>query len=188
MSIAPLAARVGVCEMCLVGQEQLRTAVLVQHLRGGAVELAACDRCAAAMRRLLAVAGSAGPSGPVYVGAETLEPESMSELVPAETAARDTVGEPVLLYEYSEPFRADTGQSFAVRVYGQERSDGTWIGWLTFVGFDGQVRRTARETTQSTREHLVYWATGLEQSFLEGAFNRATCAQPGGGASRRANS
>jgi hypothetical protein len=173
VSIAPLPLRAGACEMCSVGQEQLRTAVLVHHVRGGAVELGACDRCAAAMRRLLAVAGSAGPSGPVYLGVGTIEPEPRSE-PSRETRAQEAVGEPVLVYEYMEPFRLDAGQPFVVRVYGQERSDGTWIGWLTFVGTDGLVRRTARETTQSTREHLVYWATGLQPSFVEGAFNRAS--------------
>jgi hypothetical protein len=176
VSIAPLSARVGACEMCSVGQEQLRTGVLVQHVRGGAVELTACDRCAAAMRRLLAVAGSAGPSGPIYVvanDAKTVEPQTTAEPAPAESRALDVVAEPVLVYEFSEPLSVGAGQEFVVRVYGQERSDGTWIGWLTFVGTDGQIKRTARETTQSTREHVVYWATGLQPSFLEGAFNRA---------------
>jgi hypothetical protein len=94
--------------------------------------------------------------------------------LPVETRAQDVVGEPVLLYEYGEPFRIDAGESFVVRVYQREPSHGTWIGWLTFVGTEGQVRPTARETTQSTREHLVYRATGLQQSFLEGAVNRAS--------------
>ena len=174
VTIAPLPTRVGACELCSMGGEQLHTAVLVHHARGGAVELAGCDRCATAMRRLLAVAGSSGPTGPVHLQIGTREPESRSEPAPADSAAQDVVGEPVLLYEYSEPFRIPTGESFVVRAYGQERSDGTWIGWLTFVGTDGQVMRTARETTQSTHEHLVYWATGLQQSFLEGAFDRAS--------------
>jgi hypothetical protein len=173
VSIAPLPPRVGACEMCSVAQEQLRTRVLVKHVRGGAVELGACDRCAAAMRRLLAVAGSAGPSGPIYLGAGMIEPEPTSEPGPG-PRAQDAVGEPILLYEFTEPFRLDAGQPFAVRVYGQERSDGTWIGWLAFVGTDGHVRRTSRETTQSTREHLVYWSTGLQPSFVEGAFNRVS--------------
>jgi hypothetical protein len=174
VSIAPLPARVGVCELCSVGPEHLRTAVLVQHVRGGAAELAACDRCAAAMRRLLALAGSAGPNGPVYLQPGTTEPQTRSEPAPAEPSTQDVVGEPALLFQFVEPFRVEAGEAFVVRVYGQERSDGTWIGWLTFVGTHGQVRRTPRETTQSTREHLVYWATGLQPSFLEGAFNRAS--------------
>ena len=36
------------------------------------------------------------------------------------------------------------------------------------------VRRSGRETTQSNREHLAYWATGLEPTYFEGAFSRAS--------------
>jgi hypothetical protein len=33
--------------------------------------------------------------------------------------------------------------------------------------------RTDQETTQSTREDVLYWATGLEPTYREGAFARA---------------
>ena len=53
--------------------------------------------------------------------------------------------------------------------------DGTWIGWLTFVGIDDAVvRKTPRETSQSSLDHLQYWATGLQASYFEGAFARSS--------------
>jgi hypothetical protein len=50
-----------------------------------------------------------------------------------------------------------------------------WIGWLEFVPqrADEPVLHTGRETTQATREALIYWATGLNVLYLEGAFARA---------------
>jgi hypothetical protein len=33
--------------------------------------------------------------------------------------------------------------------------------------------RTDRETTQSNHEDLAYWATGLGDAYLQGAFSRA---------------
>jgi hypothetical protein len=61
-----------------------------------------------------------------------------------------------------------------VRVYGQPRTDGTWAGWLEFVAVGAPiVLRTGTETTQSDRAALVYWAGGLEPTYLEGAFARA---------------
>jgi hypothetical protein len=93
----------------------------------------------------------------------------------AEALSSDTVGSAVLVHEFAEAFQDEGGQLYAVRAYGQERSDGTWIGWLTFLTADAQtVRRTGRETTQSNREHLDYWATGLQPSYIEGAFRRAS--------------
>jgi len=40
------------------------------------------------------------------------------------------------------------------------------------------VLTTERETTQPSREALLYWATGLEPIYLEGAFARAVRAAP----------
>jgi hypothetical protein len=39
---------------------------------------------------------------------------------------------------------------------------------------DGQPRRTDRETTQSTRAALEYWATSVTVVYLEGALARST--------------
>ena len=185
LSTAALTPRVDVCELCSVGPETLRVAVQIRHARGGAISFAACDRCAAAMRRVIAAAGGASTSGPAHLRMVATESEATSvmasqgdlppsALTPGDLAP-DSVGSPVLVHEFLEPFVASDGQQYVVRVYGQERSDGTWIGWLTFVGVDGQtIKRTARETTQSTQGHLAYWASGLQQSYLDGAFSRAT--------------
>jgi hypothetical protein len=147
--------------------------VLVWHPRGGAIQVAVCDRCTAAVRRLIALAGAAGSGGPAQIVVST------SELAPSaqdvESVVIDLVGQPAMVHEFTEPFRAEDGQLYTVRVWGQGRADGTWIGWLLFVPQGGgEVRRTPRETTQSNREHLYYWATGVQQSYLEGAFSRAT--------------
>jgi hypothetical protein len=62
-----------------------------------------------------------------------------------------------------------------VLVLGVERPDGTWAGWLEFVPDGGRHRlRTAQETSQPNRDALLYWATGLEDVYLEGALGRAT--------------
>lgn len=48
-----------------------------------------------------------------------------------------------------------------------------WEGWLEFIADDGSdVRRTPRETTQPDRHAIVYWATGLSPTYLEGALQR----------------
>jgi hypothetical protein len=52
--------------------------------------------------------------------------------------------------------------------------DGRWEGWLEFSDLDtGAVIRSARETTQPTRDDAMYWATGLTRVYLEGALTRA---------------
>src|SRR5437879_1710341 len=167
-----LTPRVDVCELCSTGGEMLRASVLVWHPRGGAIQVAVCDRCTAAVRRLIALAGAAGSGGPAQILVRT-------ELSPAvqdvESVVADLVGEPALIHEFTDAFRAEDGQLYTVRVWGQGRADGTWIGWLEFVAQkSGATRRTPRETTQSNREDLYYWATGVQPSYLSGAFNRAS--------------
>jgi hypothetical protein len=71
---------------------------------------------------------------------------------------------------------ADTdGILYFARVYGDKRpSDGLWEGWLAFVASESKhLFETGRETEQSTREQLAYWASGLEHTYLEGALVRA---------------
>lgn len=178
LTIAGLAPRVDACELCGVKPEALRASVVIRHARGGTVFFAACSRCTAAVRRLIAAAGGTTASGPAHLTVvaddlleATLPVESSSPVV--ETAMADVVGEPVVLYEFAEAFVGQDGQAYAVRAFGQGRGDGTWLGWLTFTAVDGRVLRTPRETTQSNREQLAYWASGLQPSYLEGAFRRA---------------
>ena len=69
---------------------------------------------------------------------------------------------------------ADGNTTYVVWICGEERSDGTWEGWLEFHPTDsGQIWRTGEETSQPSRATLEYWATGLEPVYLEGALARA---------------
>jgi len=80
-----------------------------------------------------------------------------------------------LIHEYSTHVRSPDGRTFTARSYGEQRSDGTWEGWLTFTADDGATPTLAtdQETSQPNRVTLVYWASGLEPVYLEGAFERA---------------
>jgi len=80
-----------------------------------------------------------------------------------------------LIQEYAARFRDDDGALYVVSAYGEERSDGTWAGWLEFVPAlgDGTSLITGQETSQPNRDALVYWASGLEPIYFEGAFARA---------------
>ena len=79
----------------------------------------------------------------------------------------------VVLLEAPERIIAD-GATYAIRVCGRPADDATWIGWMEFSSQDGRVtRRTDRETTQPNQDALLYWASGLEPIYFEGAFSRA---------------
>ena len=66
------------------------------------------------------------------------------------------------------------GREWTVEAWGEGRDDGRWEGWLVFVPADGSPPlATSRETTQSNRQALTYWAGGLAPTYLEGAFTRA---------------
>jgi hypothetical protein len=70
---------------------------------------------------------------------------------------------------------------YEARVYGAEREDGTWEGWIEFHPVDGSpnVLRTGQETSQPNRKTLEYWAGGLEPIYLDGALSRAIYLQDG---------
>ena len=78
-----------------------------------------------------------------------------------------------LVHQFLEPFRDPDGGLWDVQVLGQERDDGTWVGWLEYSNPLKGTLRTERETTQSNAEGLTYWATGLEPVYLQGALSRA---------------
>ena len=60
-----------------------------------------------------------------------------------------------------------------VRVFAEEQPEGTWQGFIEFRSAEGARATTDRETTQSNRAGVAYWAEGLEDVFLEGALRRA---------------
>ena len=80
-----------------------------------------------------------------------------------------------LLQEYATVLTGPDNERYMVRSYGEERPDGTWIGWLEFHPTDlsKPTLRTDQETSQPNRTAVEYWATGLETVYFEGAFERA---------------
>ncbi|HLM23532.1 MAG TPA: hypothetical protein VK274_00685 [Pyrinomonadaceae bacterium] len=80
-----------------------------------------------------------------------------------------------LLQEYATTVTGPDDTTYIVRSYGEERLDGTWIGWLEFYPTDltKLTLRTDQETSQPNRTAVEYWATGLEPVYFEGAFERA---------------
>ena len=83
---------------------------------------------------------------------------------------KNLVGERRVSLEHAE------GQGYDLaRVYAGPKAGGTWQGWIEFVALDGgnTTLRTGRETTQSNLEAVLYWASGLEDVYFEGAFRRA---------------
>lgn len=81
----------------------------------------------------------------------------------------------VLLQEYVATVTGPDDTIYNVRSYGEERTDGTWIGWIEFHPADlsEPTLRTSQETSQPNLEAVQYWASGLEPVYFEGAFERA---------------
>ncbi|OFW08687.1 MAG: hypothetical protein A3H96_08445 [Acidobacteria bacterium RIFCSPLOWO2_02_FULL_67_36] len=77
-----------------------------------------------------------------------------------------------VLVEFSEPVGGGDGRTYIARACGTESAAGTWLGWIEFIGDDGTVIASSRETTQPNRQDTVYWATGLTPVYLEGALER----------------
>jgi hypothetical protein len=79
-----------------------------------------------------------------------------------------------VLTSFSTPVTDEFG-SYYPRAVGRLAPDGMWEGWIEFVPADGgsDVLVTPVESRQPERQHLVYWATGLSQVYMEGALVRA---------------
>src|ERR1051326_7696162 len=103
-----------------------------------------------------------------------------------------------ILQQFEQPVIDESGERYAVYLYSRSRPGDTWQGWLVFerqndgrryatrgpgdpgggwLVFERQTagRRyaTGVETTQPNRQAILYWATGLTDSYFDGAFNRA---------------
>ena len=156
------------CELCTSEATVPTMAIVVQHPRGGTVQLAACDWCVKALRRISATTGG---SAAFVIGDAPGPPPTTLHATPR---GLKPAGPPILMMEMSQRIQDAAGVEYVVQAYGRGRSDGTWEGWLEFVGIEnGRVLRTGRETTQSKREDVAYWASGLEPSYIRGAFARA---------------
>jgi len=79
-----------------------------------------------------------------------------------------------VLVEFDAAFPGADGANYAPRACTRVGDGGLWEGWIEFSDLDtGAVIRTGRETTQPTRDDMMYWATGLTRVYLEGALARA---------------
>jgi hypothetical protein len=78
------------------------------------------------------------------------------------------------IHTFTHTVYDDIGVPYRVRAEGERHADGLWHGWLVYESLrDGKALRTERETTQGKWEDLEYWASGLEDIYLDGALARA---------------
>lgn len=79
-----------------------------------------------------------------------------------------------LLQQFEAPVRDSAGALYNVYLYGLERPGDTWQSWLVFErASDGRRFTTGVETTQPNAEAILYWATGLTDTYFDGALQRA---------------
>src|SRR5262245_9435873 len=87
---------------------------------------------------------------------------------------------------YTHVLASPTGERYVAQAYMDRQLGGLWEAWLVFFPLDtGSALVTDRETTQSTREHIIYWATGLAETYLLGALERARALTPEAQLARR---
>jgi hypothetical protein len=76
--------------------------------------------------------------------------------------------------QYTPILVGPTGERYVAQAYMDRQPGGLWEAWLVFFSLEtGAALATDRETTQSTRQHIIYWATGLGETYLQGALERA---------------
>jgi len=169
VALAPQGAVSSACELCGQQPVEILWTVVVHSPDAGEVRVAACDCCVLAVGRLAVLAG--GQARFLIAPGARGNPAHHRGLLPP----------PEPIHEYPDLVRHVDGTPYLVRVYGQPRSDGLWIGWLEFVAIGPPItRQTGRETTQSNRRGLVYWALGLQPRYLEGALARARALESAG--------
>jgi hypothetical protein len=78
------------------------------------------------------------------------------------------------ILQYRVTLELPSGQRYVARAYGDRQPGGLWEGWFVFFPLaGGEPLPTDRETTQSKHDDLVYWASGITSTYLEGALQRA---------------
>ena len=78
-----------------------------------------------------------------------------------------------LLQSFETPVVRD-GETWIAYLHGRDRADGTWEGWIEFVHATTGARLASPvETTQSSSDAVLYWATGLGAAYFDGALDRA---------------
>jgi hypothetical protein len=162
VALRPQAAVPGACELCGRQSVDRLWAVVIHDARGGTVQVAVCDGCALAVGRLGVLVG--GQARFLIAPGARGHPAHHRGLQPP----------PECIHEHPHLIRDTAGTPYLIRVYGQPRSDAMWIGWIEFLAIGPPITlRTGRETTQSHRPGLVYWALGLQLRYFEGALARA---------------
>jgi hypothetical protein len=79
-----------------------------------------------------------------------------------------------LFQQFERPIREGNGDTFLVFVQGRSRPHDTWEAWLVFERQrDARRFSTPVETTQPDANAILYWASGLTDTYLEGALERA---------------
>lgn len=78
-----------------------------------------------------------------------------------------------MIHEYKHETVDQDGRRYRARAFAEQKGH-VWAGWLEFTPVDGSGEpvRTDTETTQPNREAVVYWASGLEPVYLDGALAR----------------
>lgn len=78
------------------------------------------------------------------------------------------------LQEFEQRITGADGERYSVHLYGRSRPADTWQGWLVYVRErDNRRFATPVETTQPNAEAIVYWGSGLTETYLDGALQRA---------------
>lgn len=77
-----------------------------------------------------------------------------------------------LIHTFTAAVVDELGRTWHGRAYGRS-DDNMWFGWMAFTDDAGETVETDVETSQPNREALVYWATGVEPIYLQGALARA---------------
>ena len=79
-----------------------------------------------------------------------------------------------LFQQFERPMQDSGGNTYLVFVQGRSRPHDTWEGWLVFERQrDARRFNTPVETTQPDAQAVLYWASGLTDTYLEGALDRA---------------
>ena len=80
------------------------------------------------------------------------------------------------VHQYPDAVSLDDGRRYGARVYAAKQPVGPLFeAWFVFFPLEGRGApiATDRETTQSKLVDVVYWASGISPTYLEGALKRA---------------
>jgi len=86
-----------------------------------------------------------------------------------------------LIQEFAPDVISENGRRFVARAYAAPQPHGLlWDAWLVFFPRDGGSPLVGDRETSQQREDLLYWASGLEPVYLDGALDRVARAQLAG--------